>query len=260
MNPTIWFEYMLVSTRRKYKRGRMLRLLRELQESSEHALTLYIPAGLTPPEIEKMLVLPLGGEDIIPDITSAASLSPRGAVLLWGEGGKHMVLPPFPVTEKLFSSGYNTEPLRSQLEREYTVALILLRLGAYAVGVFRGEELISSKVGRGYVHARHSKGGSSQKRFARSRQKDIEQFFVRVCARVQERVEPCIEQLDYVIYGGERHTLLAFRKKCRFTETLNDRVLETLLNVREPRQATLETAIESVWASTVFQWHEIRST
>ena len=56
MKPAIRFEYMLVPSRRKYKRERMLRFLDELEGASKHVVTLYIPAGLTSPEIEKMLV------------------------------------------------------------------------------------------------------------------------------------------------------------------------------------------------------------
>jgi len=234
----------------------MLRLLDELEETPGSAVSLYMPPGLPATEIEQMLALPLGGDDIVPDVAKAAARSPKGAALLWGEQGKYLVLPPFPVSERLFCSGYDVENLRSLLQQEYVVALILLRLGAYAVGVFQGESLLSSKVGTGYIHSRHRKGGSSQKRFARGREKDIEQFFDRVCVRLKERLEPFIGQLDYVFYGGERHTLLGFRKRCHFLEQVQDRVLSPLLNVREPRQATLEAAIEDVWTSTVIQWHE----
>jgi hypothetical protein len=59
-----------------------------------------------------------------------------------------------------------------------------------------------------------------------------------------------------VVYGGERHTLLSFRKQCEFTQKLDDRVLESRLNVREPKQATLEEAISQVWSSTVIQWQD----
>ena len=236
----------------------MLQLLDELEDAESPATSLYIPHDLPASEVEKTLKAPLGPgvEEVISDIAEAVGRSKTGTVILWGEQGKYLVVPPFPIKETLFASGYDVEPLRALLQQDLTVALILLRLGAYAVGVFQGEKLVSSKVGTGLVHSRHKKGGSSAHRFERHREKQIEYFFTRVCHHVQERLEPYLQQLDYVIYGGERHTLLSFRKQCHFLQQLDGRTLGTLLNVREPKQAALEAAITQVWSSEVIQWEE----
>ena len=247
---------MLVSRRREFSKLKMLRLLDELEKAADSATSLYIPPGVAMPQIEKMLGVALGLEDIPPDLSKAIARSPTGSVLLWGEQHKYLVLPPFPTTVDRVSTGYDVQPLRSLLQQELTLALILVRLGAYAIGVFQGERLLSSKVGTGLVHSRHKKGGSSQRRFERHREKQIEGFFTRICAHVRERLEPHIQELDYVVYGGERNTVLSFRKQCQFLELVDDRTRETLLNVREPRQATLETGIGEAWASTVIQWYE----
>jgi peptide subunit release factor 1 (eRF1) len=140
------------------------------------------------------------------------------------------------------------------LESKFTIGVVLLRLGSYAVGVFRGDTLMSSKVGTGLVHSRHKKGGSSARRFERHREKQMEYFFDRVCVHVREQLEPMVRDLDYVIYGGERYNLLEFRKQCQFLRRLDDRTLDTLANVRRPRQATLEAAIHLVWSSLVIKW------
>jgi len=245
---------MVGSSHRKINRPKLLRLLEELEAASGSATSLYIPPGMPVPEIERMLNIASVGEEVLTDVSKLVSRSATGAVFFWGEQGKYLVLPPFPITEKLFGSGYDVEPLRSLLQREFMVALILLRLGAYAIGVFRGEKLLSSKVGTGHIHSRHRKGGSSQRRFERGREKQIEYFFDRVCSRVRERLEPYIGQLDYVVYGGERHTLLSFRKQCQFLRAIDDRTLRSSVNVREPKQATLEAAIDEVWSSEVIWW------
>jgi hypothetical protein len=249
---------MLISTRRRFTRQKLLHLLNELEAAEGAATSLYLPYDLPAPEVEKTLRAPLGPgvEEALPEITDAVAHSKTGAVIYWGEQGKYLVLPPFPMKEKLFASGYDVEPLRSLLQQELIVALILLRLGAYAVGVFQGEKLLSSKVGTGLVHSRHRQGGSSAHRFERHREKQIESFFTRVCSHAQERLEPHLQQLDYVIYGGERHTLLSFRKQCQFLHQLDDRTLATLLNMREPKQATLEAAINQVWSTKVVEWEE----
>ena len=56
------------------------------------------------------------------------------------------------------------------LGAEPTVAVVLVRLGGYAVGVFEGEQLVASKVGSRFVKGRHKKGGSSANRFRRRRE------------------------------------------------------------------------------------------
>jgi peptide subunit release factor 1 (eRF1) len=111
-------------------------------------------------------------------------------------------------------------------------------------------------VGTGLVHSRHRQGGSSAHRFERHREKQIESFFDRVCGHVREHLEPYVKQLDYVIYEGERHTLLSFHKQCEFLQQFDDRVLGTTLHVREPRQTTLEAAIGQAWSSDVIVWEE----
>ena len=220
---------MLIPTRRRFTRQRMLRLLDEMEAAEGPATSLYIPHDLPASEVEKTLKAPLGPgvEEAMSDIDEALARSKTGAVIFWGEQGKYLVLPPFPLKERLFSSGYDVEPLRALLQQELKVALILLRLDAYAVGVFQGEKLVSSKVGTGLVHSRHRQGGSSAHRFERHREKQIEYFFTRVCGHVREHLEPYLKQLDYVIYGGERHTLLSFRKQCEFLQQFDDRVLGT---------------------------------
>ncbi|MFQ5826046.1 MAG: Vms1/Ankzf1 family peptidyl-tRNA hydrolase [Dehalococcoidia bacterium] len=244
---------MLVSTRRQLGRLRMLRLLDNLEAAAGSAISAYILPGSPMPEIEKLLG---GAEETPRDLTKAVARSTTGAVLFWGEPHRYLVLPPFPLKEERVSRGYDVEPLRSLLKQEFTIAMILVRLGAYAIGVFKGEKLLSSKVGRGYVHSRHRKGGSSQRRFERGREKQMEYLFERVCTRVRERLEPYVQQLDYVVYGGERTTLLSFRKRCPFLGLLDDRTSGWLLNIREPRQATLEAAIGEAWSSGVIQWYE----
>jgi len=236
----------------------MLRLLEELGSAEGTATSLYIPNDLPATEVKKALRAPLGSgiEEALPDIDKSVACSKTGAVIFWGAQNKYLVLPPFPIAERLFSSGYDVEPLCSILQQELTIALILLRLGAYAVGVFQGEQLVSSKVGTGLVHSRHRQGGSSAHRFERHRDKQIESFFTRVCTHVQENLEPYVKQLNYIIYGGERHTLLSFRKQCEFLQQFDDRTLAKLLNVREPKQATLEAAIIQAWSSEVIEWKE----
>ena len=247
---------MLVSERRKLRRRNLLRLLDSLEPLPGWAVSTYFPPEQSATEIDKIIAMFAGPPEIGGQISEIILNSPTGGVLLWGEYGRYVVLPPFPLEEKVTSSGFDAEPLRSLLVQDLTLALILLRLGAYAVGVFRGDDLVSSKVGTGLIHSRHRKGGSSQRRFERHREKQTEYFFERVCTRTRDRLAQYLGEIEHLFYGGERHTVREFRRQCRFVTALDDRVSARLLNVREPKQASLEVAIDEVWASQVIEWHE----
>ncbi len=234
----------------------MLDWLQKLHAAAGPARCLYLPPGLPLPEVEKTVAGALDLKKAPPDLVQTAAGSATGAALFYDDKEGYLVWPPFPITQKHAADTYHVEPLCSILSRELTTAVILVRLGEYAIGVFHDEELVSSKVGTGNVHGRHRQGGSSAHRFERHREKQIETFFTRVCGHIREHLEPYLKQLDYVIYGGTRETLLEFRRQCHFLQQLNDRTLSVLLNVREPKQATLESAIDQVWSSRVIHWQE----
>ena len=168
----------------------------------------------------------------------------------------HLVLPPFPIAEEYMTNGCDIEPLRSLLSHDFLIALVLVRLGAYSIGICRGTELIDSKTGTGLVHARHKKGGSSQARFARHREKQIEQFLIRVCGHAREQIEPHARSLDDLVYGGARTTILLLRKRCPFMNQFDDRILRMLLDIPDPRKVVLEKAVSTVWSTDVIEWCE----
>ena len=244
------------SVHKKFNRSKMLKLLDELEQAPGTAVSLYLPPGIPLPKIEKMLITTPGTQTVFKDVVGEVAKSNTGVVLFWGECYRYLIVPPFPIAESPVFQGYEVKPLKSLIQKDSVVALILVRLGIYAIGVFQGETRLSSKVGTGLVHSRHKKGGSSQQRFVRHRDKQIEFFFDNVCSRVQEQLGPYTEQIDYVFYGGERTTIGAFKKQCRYSQKLEDRTISTLLNVRKPKQASLEEAIHDAWSSTVVQWHE----
>ena len=247
---------MLTPTTRYLKKRQLLRLLDDLETASDTGISVYFPPDLPAHEIEKTVGVVLKQEPFLPDIAAEIARSKTGAALFWGEQHNYLVLPPFPTTEKLIVQGYDVEPLRSLMNREITIALVLVRLGAYAIGVFNNEKLLSSKVGTGLVHSRHKKGGSSQHRYERHRDKQIEAFFTRVCIHVREKLEPYLQQVNYLFYGGESYTIRSFREQCHYLNRLDNITMESLLNIREPKQASLEAAIEEVWSSKVIQWQE----
>jgi peptide subunit release factor 1 (eRF1) len=237
----------------------MLGFLDELASIEGKAISLYLPQGTTPARLENLLGQVFAATAVPLGMAEAIAGSEMGVAFFWSPPQIHLVLPPFPIVEEYITDGYDIEPLRSLLVQDFLIALVLVRLGAYSIGICRGAELIDSKTGTGLVHARHKKGGSSQARFARHREKQIEQFLVRVCGHVREHIEPRARSLDYLVYGGARTTILLLRKRCPFLSQFDDRILRTLLDIPEPRQAVLEKAIETVWSTDVIEWCEDNS-
>jgi hypothetical protein len=183
-----------------------------------------------------------------------AAGSKTGCYVYWSASQKCLVVPPFPTTEKQVQP-LDMALIRKQLEKEYVIALVLVRLGSYAVGVSSGEKLLVSKVGTGLVHGRHRQGGSSSHRFERHRDKQIETFLNRVCEHVQETIGPYVKQLDYIVYGGARDTIQLARKYCPMLQKLGTPELPPLLDIPDPRLPVLENAVKRVWSSTVVEFN-----
>ncbi|GEM_PF-89308 len=247
---------MLTSKRFRLGRSSALGFLNKLASVQDEAVTIYISREMPQVKSESLLLRILGQTSVPVDMVEAVARSQTGAAVFKSAKQTYLVLPPFPIVEEYVANGYDVEPLYSLLSRDYLMALVLVRLGAYSIGICRGTQLIDSKTGTGLVHARHKKGGSSQARFARHREKQIEQFLGRVCSHVREHIEPHARALDYLVYGGARSTISLLRKQCPFLNQFDDRVLRMLLDIPEPRQAVMEKAILTVWSSEVMEWRE----
>ena len=100
-------------------------------------------------------------------LAEAATASETGAILFEHAGGAMLVAPPFAVERAESFDAVRVEPLVELLERRRSYAVFLLRLGGFAVGFFRGDALVDSKVDQRFVKGRHRKGGQSSTRFAR---------------------------------------------------------------------------------------------
>ena len=245
---------MLSASRYNLTRIRLLHLLEELKAHAVEVGSLCVPPGALKTEIEAMMAAILDMGTAPAGLAESIAASQTGAMLFWGTNHRYLVMPPFPIAGLGVSRTCEIEPLNSLLNKELMLGLVLLRLGAYAVGVFSGQKLLASKVGTGLVHSRHRQGGSSAHRFERHRDKQAEILFTRVCEHAREQMEPYARRMDYLIYGGARETILDFRRQCHFMHEFDSRTLERLLNVREPNQAGLTEGIQEAWSSRVIQW------
>jgi len=222
------------------------RSLLRLMDEIEDGLSCGGEAALLPPGD-----VPGSGWGWLP---ATARASETGLALVRSESFEIAVAPPFPVERASGSEvpGGPLEPLRELLLRKRLVAVVLLRLGAYAVGILHDGHLVLSKTGTRYVRGRHRAGGQSQRRFERNREKWVRELFDEVCGVCRSRLGPYAGGLQHLAIGGDRHVLGQFLKRCGWLAPLADRLLPSHVPVRRPGLAALRRAGEAVWSSRVY--------
>lgn len=211
--------------------------------------TAYVVAGAALPEA---LLAGIDGDDA-DRLREAASASDTGAVLFVTDGCATLIVPPFPVEAPAVRDGIDTAPLRGLLARPRAIGVFLLRLGGYSCGFFRGDALIDSKTGRRFVKNRHRKGGQSQRRFDRIREKQTHEHFGDACETAKRVLAPYDAEIERVFLGGDRHTLQAFRKECDAFDRYGERLAERVLAVPgDPRRDLLAAMPREVWSCDVW--------
>jgi hypothetical protein len=133
-------------------------------------------------------------------------------VIVYGaDGAVAECHPPFPPLAT-GSTGSGPE-LAAHATASRTVAVLLVRLGGYAAGVFAGPDagLIASKVGSRLVHGRSAAGGTSQHRFARRREKQVNEALSAAADNAVAVFGPHAAALDAVVLGGDKRSLAGLR-------------------------------------------------
>ena len=174
-----------------------------------------------------------------------------GAVLFWCTNRVWMILPPFPLHNEPPAMRAETGPMVKMLEGNLIVGVILLRLGRYSIGVLRGQKLLNGKSDSRYVKNRHRAGGSSQRRFERSRERLIRELFDKVCQSAEEIFHPFENRINYFLLGGEHHTLQKFVKRCSFLKQPSAQILKRRLRIHDPSRRELSEIHNEVWRSRV---------
>ena len=93
--------------------------------------------------------------------------------------------------------------LLDHVQRDRGVGALLVRRGGYAVGVFEGRRLLTSKVGRAYVQGRTKAGGWSQRRYARRREQQAGQVYAQAADAAALVLLPMVGDLEAVVGGGD---------------------------------------------------------
>ena len=234
--------------------ARVRRLLDEIAEDEEGIRTLYLSPGPPVPSVPKVREFPSVGQvrlDWIHEVLNTVPESETGAAVFWSDDRAWVVLPPFPIGEDRTTDEVDVSGLTEVYERGVTVGVVLLRMGRYAIGVVRGDKLLASKTDTRHVKSRHRAGGSSQRRFMRSRDRLIRELYDAGCEVTRRIFEPYLDSIDYVLAGGERQTINGFLKRCAFLEKSKLPVMKRLLAVDRPSHKALEGIHREIWKSRV---------
>ena len=171
------------------------------------------------------------------------SVGERDVAFVGADGERVVCEPPFPPLGEAVRgelAGYEPGALLDHVRRERTVGVLLVRLGGHAAGVFKGEQLMESKVGTRLVHGRHRKGGSSQRRFERRREGQARLALEQAADTAARVLLPHRADLDAFVLGGDRRALAEVLEDVRL-RPLRPLVVEGVLDVPDPRLDVLKS-------------------
>lgn len=240
-------------------KARLIRLLDEAAADGWCERTLYLTPKSLQARLEDSSIVRFERIDdkMLKVVSRAVGQSDTGLSLFIGEGKAIAICPPFPFVDDVSRSGLVSSPLLRLLEAEYVIGVVLLRLGRYAVGVVRGDNLVASKTAGRYMKNRHRAGGQSQRRFERSRERLIRELYDKTCETTQAVFVPYEGKLDYLLLGGEDTTLSGFSERCGLMQHLKDKTLARRLAIERPDQKTLKNIAFEVWKSRVYSFQSV---
>ena len=140
--------------------------------------------------------------------------------------------------------------LTTAVRQPHRAAVLLVRRGRWAVGVFDGPDLVASKVDSRQVQGRTAAGGWSQRRFARRRGHQTDAVVAAAAETAARVLLPHAAGLAAVFTGGDRglvDEVLADRRLAPLAELRREPALE----VGEPTKAVLLTTADQFRAVLV---------
>lgn len=162
-----------------------------------------------------------------------------------------VVTPPFGMSHEGEYDSVQLAPLFDALSEDHIVAVLLVRLGGYAAGVFEGERLVASKVGSRFVKNRHKKGGRSSNRFRRRREEQARALIDEAARVAAVTLEPWRGRVEFCALGGDRSTVAEVIATSPQLDWLEERTLPRFFTVAEPRQNVLERLSYDLYSAEV---------
>ncbi len=146
-------------------------------------------------------------------------------------------------------------PLLAEIARNHVVAVVLVRLGGYAVGVFDGESLLVSKVDSRFVKNRHKQGGSSANRFRRRREEQAKALIEEAAGVAVRVLAPWEGRATFAALGGDRNAIDLVLAEKRELAWLRERSLRRFFTVEEPRRRVLDALPYALYSVEVIESH-----
>jgi hypothetical protein len=140
--------------------------------------------------------------------------------------------------------------LSTAARQPHRAAVLLVRRGRWAVGVFEGTEVVVSKVDSRLVHGRTSAGGWSQQRFARRRANQTDAVVTAAADTAARVLLPHTAGLEALFTGGDRGLVDAVLADARLAPLAALRRADAL-DVGEPTKAALLAAGQQLRAVAV---------
>ena len=235
-------------------------LLSRLESSPGDYISLYIKPSSFPYCINGLSLRPqyhtyaheIKESVNIKAVAQAVERYNTGAAIYWQKNGnKHIVLPPFPITEdKISPDEFDASPLLETLERVYVIGVVVVTWGTYSIGVFHRDNLVKSKTATGYIHKEHRKGGRSEKRFARRTEEQKKDFLRKVSNRIEEEFENYT--LDYIFLGGNRLIRTPLLRECKYLQREAQKISQRALNLRYVDKEAWTHSLREITSSLVF--------
>jgi hypothetical protein len=192
--------------------------------------------------------------------TAGRTVYAKGAAELVSdtEGVRHLIVrPTFGLAHEGTYETLHVGPLLEAIAADHLVAVFLVRLGGYAIGVFEGEQLLASKVGSRFVKNRHKKGGSSANRFRRRREEQAKALVEEAAEVAADVLAPWRDRAKFSALGGDQRAVEAALVTRADLAWLRERAIPRFLDVPEPRHRTLEALPYDLYA---VQFEEVSDT
>ena len=173
----------------------------------------------------------------------STTVTPQRVDVAAGDGWTASVPVPFGLlaVQPGQQGGIAVDELLEHLMTPRTIALLLVRLGGYSVGVARDGMVLTSSTGSRLVHGRTAAGGQSQQRFARRREGQARMALQAAADAAARVLLPRAAELDAVVLGGDTTALRSLAADSRLAALL-ERAESRVLNIPEPRRAVLDDA------------------
>ncbi len=179
------------------------------------------------------------------------SIYAGGAATFQRDGEALTVRPAFGMAHEMTYDVVRCSPCIEALERDVVVGVMLVRLGGYAMGVFVGERLESSKVGTRLVHGRHRAGGSSANRFRRRREGQAAVLHESAAATAARILLPWADRLEAVVLGGDREAVRQTLAERADLAPLQALAQARFLAVPDPRLRVLQALPYELYSAEV---------